>query len=114
MTCGQSDGTTVNGYNTDGTGYIEIPNSTPSGSSGGYISKLSFGNYGYIPVISNGSATTYYCDGLWFNNSQIDYAFVGGASGSGCLVGAFSSGLHCAVSLAGWYVAAALSCKPLA
>ena len=114
LTYGQSDGSTVDGYNTDGTGYIEIPNSTPNGSNGGYISKLSFGNYGYIPVISNGSATTYCCDGLWFNNGQIDYALMGGDSDYGYLVGAFSSGLHHAISSAYWSIAAAISCKPLA
>ena len=114
LTYGQSDGSIVDGYNTDGTGYIEIPNSTPSGSSGGYISKLSFGNYGYIPVISNGSATTYCCDGLWFNNGKIDYALVGGDSSVGFHVGAFCSSLDSTVSRADWAVAAALSCKPLA
>lgn len=114
LTYGQSDGSTVDGYNTDGTEYIEIPNSTPSGSSSGYISKLLFGNYGYTPVISNGSATTYCCDGLWFNNGQIDYALVGGSSHYGYLVGAFCSSLSSAVSSAGWGYAAALSCKPLA
>lgn len=114
LTYGQSDGTTVDGYNTDGTGYIEIPNSTPNGSSNGYISKLLFGNYGYIPVISNGSATTYCCDGLWFKNSQIDYASVGGDSYSGYLVGAFCASLNNAISVTGWAFSAALSCKPLA
>ena len=114
LTYGQSDGSTVDGYNTDGTGYIEIPNSTHSGSSGGYISKLLFGNYGYTPVISNGSATTYCCDGLWFNNGQIDYALVGGYSSAWYRVGAFCSSLNDAFSLASWFVAAALSCKPLA
>ena len=114
LTYGQSDGSTVDGYNTDGTGYIEIPNSTPNGSNGGYISKLSFGNYGYIPVISNGSATTYCCDGLWFNNKQIDYALVGSGCDDGYLAGAFYSHIAGAISVAHWYFSAAISCKPLA
>lgn len=114
MTYGQSDGSTVDGYTTDGTGYIKIPNSTPSGSSSGYISKLSFGNYGYIPVISNGSQTTYYCDKLWYNNSQINYALVGGSSYEGYPVGLFASYINSAVSFANWNFTAALSCKPLA
>ena len=114
LTYGQSDGSTVDGYNTDGTGYIEIPNSTPSGSDGGYISKLSFGNYGYIPVISNGSATTYCCDGLWFANEQINCALVGGSSYYGYRAGAFCLGLDEAVSSENWGMVAAISCKPLA
>ena len=114
MTYGQSDGSTVGGYNTDGTGYIAIGNSTLIGTSGGYISKVLFNENGLIPTTVSGSQTTYYCDGLWFNNSQIDYALVGGCSNNGFLVGAFYSYLSFAVSIAYWSVAAALSCKPLA
>ena len=114
LTYGQSDGSTVDGYNTDGTGYIVISNSTPSGSSGGYISKVLFNENGLIPTTINGSQTTYYCDGLWFNNSQIDYVLVGGNSYNEYRVGAFSLTLGHAVSNAYWYFAAAISCKPLA
>ena len=114
MTYGQSDGSTVDGYNLDGNGYITIGNSTPSGTSGGYISKMMITDNGLIPTIASGSATTYYCDGLWFNNSQVDYACVGGDSGDASIVGALSSALHAASSSAGWVFGAALSCKPLA
>ena len=114
MTYGQSDGSTVDGYNTDGTGYIVIPNSTPYGSNGGYISKILFNENGLIPTTVSGSQTTYYCDGLWFNNSQINYALVGGASCDGYCVGAFYSHLSNTVSVAHWAHVAALSCKPLA
>ena len=114
MTYGQNDGSTTDGYNIDGTGYISIPNSTPSGTSGGYISKVLFNENGLIPTTANGSQTTYYCDGLWFNNSQINYALVSGDSGGRYFVGAFCSNFHDTVSLASWNVATALSCKPLA
>lgn len=114
MTYGQSDGSAVDGYNTDGTGYIAIGNSAPIGTSGGYVSKVLFSENGLIPTTANGSQTTYYCDGLWFNNSQINYAAVGGNSGNRYLVGAFCSNLSIAVSVADWARAAALSCKPLA
>lgn len=114
ITYGQSDGSTVDGYNTDGNGYIVIGNSTPIGTSGGYIGKVLFNENGLIPTTANGSQTTYYCDGLWFNNSQVNYALVGGRSGYGFLVGAFCSGLSVAGSGVDWCVAAALSCKPLA
>ena len=114
MTYGQSDGSTVDGYNTDGAGYIVIGNSTPIGTSGGYVSKVLFNENGLIPTTVNGSQTTYYCDGLWFNNSQIDYALVGGGSAAGYRVGAFYSNLSSLVSDCGWSLAAALSCKPRA
>ena len=112
MTYGQSDGSTVDGYNTDGSGYISIV-CTPSGTSGGYISKMTVTKNSLIPTIASGSATTYYTDGLWFDNSQVDYAFVGGCSASGVRLGALCSVLNYVVSNAGWDVGAAVSCKPL-
>ena len=114
MTYGQSDGSTVNGYNTDGRGYITISGATPSGTNGGYISKMLFSQYGVIPITSSGSSTTYYADGFWFNNAQINYALVGGSSRNGFLVGALFSDLAGLVSFAAWNFGAALSCKPLA
>ena len=114
MTYGQSDGSTVDGFNTDGTGYIVIPNSTPSGSSDGYISKVQFNENGLIPTTVNGSQTTYYCDGICLKNSQINYAIVGGASNNGHYVGSFCSYLYYLVSYKAWNISAALSCKPLA
>ena len=114
MTYGQSDGSTVDGYNTDGAGYIVIGNSTPIGTNGGYVSKMLITDNGLIPTIASGSATTYYCDGLWFNNSQVDYALVGGSSYNVILDGAFCVNLNDLVSDSGWNIGAALSCKPLA
>ena len=113
MTYGQSDGSTVDGYNTNGSGYISI-GCTPSGTSGGYISKMTVTKNGLIPTTASGSATTYYTDGLWFNNSQVDYARVGGGPSLGLLVGALSSLLSGMVLSADWNVGAAVSCKPLA
>ena len=113
LTYGQSDGSTVDGYNTDGSGYISI-GCTPGGTSGGYVSKMTVTEHGLIPTTASGSATTYFTDGLWFNNSQVDYAFVGGSCNSGFLVGALYVALNSLVSIATWHVGAALSCKPLA
>ena len=114
MTYGQSDGSTTDGYNETGSGYIVIGNSTPIGTPGGYISKMLITDNGLIPTIASGSATTYYCDGLWFNNSQVDYALVGGSSYNVILDGAFCVNLNDLVSDSGWNIGAALSCKPLA
>ena len=69
---------------------------------------------GLIPTIASGSATTYYCDGYGFNNSQVDYAYVGGESAAVSFVGALCSVLNAASSRADAGVGAALSCKPLA
>ena len=113
LTYGQSDGSTIDGYNMDGSGYINI-GCTPSGTTGGYISKMTVTENGLIPTTASGSATTYYTDGLWFYNSQVDYARVGGTSTNGLLVGALCSDLNGVVSIANWRVGAAVSCKPLA
>ena len=114
MTYGQSDGSTTDGYNETGSGYISIGGATYSGTSGGYISKMLITDNGLIPTIASGSATTYYCDGLWFNNSQVDYAVVGGRSNSAYYVGALSSALNGISSVADWGINASISCKPLA
>ena len=112
MTYGQSDGSTVDGYNTDGSGYISV-GCTPSGTSGGYISKMTITENGLIPTEAKGSATTYYTDGLIFDNSQVYYAFVGCATHHRLLAGALSSALNCIVSVTERNIGAAISCKPL-
>lgn len=113
MTYGQSDGSTVDGYNTDGSGYISI-GCTPSGTSKSYNSKMTITKNGLIPTEASGSATTYYTDGLWANNSQVDYACVGGQSNDGLCAGALCSILSYADSYGAWTHSAAVSCKPLA
>lgn len=114
MTYGQSDGSTTDGYNINGSGYIAIANSTPSGTSGGYISKMLITENGLIPVSANGSATTYYCDGLWFNDSEVGYAVVGVNSSGDSRAGALCSSLEASYSGAVWVFGASLSCKTLA
>lgn len=65
-------------YNFDGTGYVNT-GKTPGGTSGGFISTgVMTDEAGFVPVTASGSGTTYYCDGMWFNNGQVDYARVGG------------------------------------
>lgn len=113
LTYDKTDGSTVNGYNTTGEGYITLGNMTPSGTSGGYISDSVVNEYGWFPKTASGSQTTYECDGLWFNNSQTDYALVGGACVLGFLAGPWSVSLNGAVSGASWSVGATVSCKPL-
>lgn len=105
------DGSAATNYNTDGTGYITIENSTPSGTSGGYIKEMIFTEYGVLPVTITGSSSTYYCDGTWFNNAIIAFACFGGSLNGGLLVGAFFVYLSYGASLAGWDLGASLSYK---
>lgn len=111
MTYGTSDGSTVNGYNLDGSGYIEIPDSTPTGVSGA-IKKMLFTENGLIPAETNGSATTYYTDVLLTDDNQVNYAVVGGCAHDGYYVGALSLSISSAASFADFYVGTSVSCKP--
>lgn len=107
-----ADGSTVDSYNESGAGYISI-GLTPSGTSGGYISAGTLlTDYGFFLHQMNGSSSTYYCDGMWFNNGITAAALVGGHCGDGLLVGAFAAYLNVAPSVAVWRVGSALSCKP--
>lgn len=111
LTYGQQDGTTVDGYNTDGSGYINM-GITPTGTSGGYIDVMNFNEYGMFGKNSSGSSSTHYCDGQWFNNNATTYALFGGCSRDGVLCGAFYCVLNYAVSVAYWHFGVALSYRP--
>lgn len=115
ITEGTHDGSTVTGYNSDGSGYITLSEATPSGRTSGYISKMENDlAFGRIPFEANGSATTYEADGLWFNNAQTSYARVGGGWNFALGAGPIAVLLLYAAGSAGVDVGAALSCKPLA
>lgn len=65
-------------YNFDGAGYYNT-GKTPAGTSGGFINAgMMDAEAGFVPYTASGSGTTYYCDGMWFNTGQVDYALVGG------------------------------------
>ncbi len=110
LTEGTQDGSTVTGYNSDGTGYI-VPAITASGTSGGYISASTLTAYGLLPSVISGSSSTYFCDGCWF--AAGGYALVGGAYDSGLLDGGFALNANNAFSFSYVAVGASLSCKPL-
>ena len=70
--------------------------------------------FGRLPVTASGSSSTYEADGMWYNNSQVNYAFVGGSWADGLMVGPFCADLSDAASDSHSNRGAALSCKPLA
>ena len=112
LTYGTQDGSTTEGYNSDGSGY-KSQGVTPSGSSGGYVSKMHFSEDAMVSNVMSGSSSTYYCDGTWYNNSGARYALFGGASNNGLHCGPVCCGLNDGLSVAGWRSGAALSYKPL-
>lgn len=114
MTYGQSDTSTVDGYNTTGSGYISIPNTTVSGVSGGYIDKMEFSEYGLFPLSTNGSGTTFYADGCYFDNTKTAYPMVGcGTDPEGQHGGMFDVVLLYEASKNFLNFSTSLSCKPL-
>ena len=112
LTRNTEDGTTVTDYNENGSGYISS-GVTPDGTSGGYISEVNFDNQSMLPKVAAGSASTYFCDSLWYNNTVTAFALFGGGSSYGALVGAFCLYLSDTASAAYWIIGAAVSCKPL-
>ena len=103
------DGTSVNGYNTDGTGYLKTQ--TFTGASGGFQSAFTLTEHGIFPIAASGSATTYTCDGLWWANGG--FALAGGGWGDISYYGLFALSLNSAVSFGGTDVGGSLSCKPV-
>lgn len=115
MTYGTTDGSTAEGYNLDGTGYIEV-NSTIVGTElvNSYISSMTFSDYGFIPKsIEGGSVTTYYPDGVIYNNEKVCYALVGGSNGNNTIAGALREQLATTSDTGSWHINASVSCKPL-
>lgn len=96
-------------YNFDGTGYT-LTGVSPSGTSGGSINTASVTDIsGFVPKTASGSGTTYYCDGLWFNNAQVDYALVGGRWDNALRAGCRSVDLYGLASVASAAVGSRLS-----
>ena len=116
MTRGIADGSTASDYvisttGSDYSGYL-TGGSAPS-ASGSYVDKMQFNQNQFTPKAVSGTAATYYCDALWTNNGQTNFALRGGASAAGSEGGAFYLHLSAAASVAYWDHGAALSCKPL-
>lgn len=112
LTYGRQDGSTTDGYNLDGNGYVLITNYSLPSSSGSYIKENYCDKFGFWPYSIGGNQDTYETDGLW-TASGITYCFFGGSCTSGFVVGALYVNLYKAASYSGWSLSASLSCKPL-
>lgn len=113
MTYDQTDGSSVDGYNTDGSGYI---NAGAIGTTAAWVyPKHNIVRENCILAhTQGGSETTYIPDGTYLAASGTFYAVVGGYWGTAGLDGAFCVDLSYAVSATGASIGAALSLKPLA
>ena len=113
LTYGTKDGSTVVGYNQTGNGYID---NGISPHSNGYVQKMSYNKYGFMPaVVIGGIQSTYYADYHYQNTNYtgIIYALFGGSSADDLGTGAFDLRLYSAPEHMFWIFAASLSCKPL-
>ena len=111
MSYGQEDGSTVDGFNFDGSGYVEVASSGIGGSSGSYISQWKYSEQGFVPIQVSGSDSTYLCDGCWMSSNA--YALCGGSSSDGGPVGVSCVVLNFGPGDSYWGVGAALTYKPL-
>lgn len=112
LTYGQSDGSTVDGYNFDGTGYISTGIKT--NSQNGYTTKMAFVNNCMMPIAVGGSGTTYYPDIYEVDDTIIAVGGHSGSNLSGAMNGAFCRDAYSTSDRYYWYSAEVISCKPLA
>lgn len=116
MTYGKSDGSTVNGYNIDGTGYVSFPGYPPMYmTKDGYVNKCIFSGHGILPSDVSGSRTTYYTQ-YYFGTSQEDEALplMTPSSISPNNGGVYEMGFYTPSDSALPNASCGLSCKPLA
>ena len=110
-TYGTEDGSTEVGFNTTGQGYKVTNEALPSANTS-YIQKMKFEENEISPLTAGGTSSTYYCDALWTNNAQVNYALRGGNCGNGAPCGAFCLGLFNDPANGWRLIGASLSCKP--
>lgn len=109
MTYGVADGSTTVGYNTTGSGYLNYGSTY---GTNGFVKKMQADNVmGYKIIETAGTDATYYCDYYYTNNSQSNYALLGGTSGNASRCG-FGVYLADGAAATGWVIGGALSCKP--
>ena len=111
LTYGTEDGSTVEGYNTTGEGYINTELS-PSGFTSNYITSMHANIFGLLPNETSGSSSTYFCDAQRSTSVNKRFALFGGDSIDGSYCGAFACYLNYLVSHSHWNIGAAVSCKP--
>ena len=114
MTWGMEDGSSVEGYNITGDGYIEAGNNTIAGTSSDYIKAMLFHASGCcVPTDASGSSSTYYTDGVWFTLTlAVGYPYRGGRVSNSLQMGALCLIVHYSSTYASWNIGAAVSLKP--
>ena len=116
-TWGMEDGSAVEGYNTNGNGYIDIGNVPITNNAaaieenvGNYTKNMVFDHSGSMLPLELGdgaTSSTYYPDYIYVSPTLVAaYPLRGGrVSDSGCF-GFFGLAVHYSASVAGWYIGA--------
>lgn len=116
LTKGPQDGSAVSDYavSTESSAYAGyLAGDALPAASGASVQKMAWKADGaHTPTVAAGDSAHGYCDGLWTNNGQVDYAYHGGNSNDSLRVGAWYLNLNAAASIARWHIGASPSCKP--
>ncbi len=115
LTYGTADGSTANGYNSTGDGYILMGTKSAMNGGVGGLSRLKYNEYGYIPFITGGSSSTYYGDYYEYRSNYALplYLQMGGRAGTLERAGAFYFDFYSNFLFSSWAVSTTLSCKPI-
>lgn len=113
MTYGQQDGSTVNGFNITGNGYINA-GITYNSLSSSFIKKCIYNTFGIFPNTIGASASTYLCDYMAVDNATngTRYYETCGCNSNGYM-GAFTLSVIRLIDTTQWYCSSSISCKPL-
>ena len=113
---GQSDGSTTDSYNQNGSNYIDTKSSSIfSSSTSGWLKFMTFSDKGYaIASTDSGAESKRYCSYIYENPTITTLALFGGDSYDGSRVSLFTCILYNSASAANWGFGASLSLKPLA
>lgn len=115
LTTSTVDGSTVGAFNRTGVGYISTGYRPPEASSS-YINRfepIGNGKFGIVPKAVTGSSTTFYCDGMWTNNGQLNQLILGGSVADGARAGVFCFYVYDLPSASTWYLGASPSFRHL-
>ena len=105
MCWGKSDGSTVDNYNLDGSGYVDIGESP----SNNFLIKQKWTYLGGFTKTTGANTSSPYRDYYYIASSGVQFALRGGPSNGGSSTGAFSVARHSVAGARYWAIGAASS-----
>ena len=111
---GQSDGSTVDDYSFDATGYVTGDSLSTLGDGEGWANTLNLTDRGFVPYKKSSptaSSSTYYCDYHWISTSDVCVPVLSGSTIDNEHCGAFAYYCSLSASVTTWSISATLSCR---